>query len=148
MPALDLTPREGSKSWIMRLVSVLVLLLLGLGLGSVPSPASATPCPFHAGQPAAAAHGLPGAEDAHAPTAAVEIVAAAPADDLRMPASPLAPGHPVPEGQPCCHIAGTAALSVVPVLEPRGAGRLAIPRSWLPPRAAPTADIFRPPASA
>lgn len=132
----------------MRALGVLVLFLVGLGLGFVSSPANAAPCPFHAHQPTAATQGSPGAADTRTLTAATEVVAAAAPDHLATPASPLSPDHPVPEGQSCCHIAAAATLSVVPVLEPWGAARLAVPRSWLPPRPAPATDIFRPPAFA
>ncbi len=132
----------------MRALDVLVLLLLGLGLGFAPSPAGAAPCPFHADAPTGAAHGSHGPANANAAGATVEIAAADETEHLVTPAPRSPSDHPVPEGQSCCHIAGTAALSVVPVLEPRGVARLTIPRVWLPPRAAPKADIFRPPASA
>jgi hypothetical protein len=127
----------------MRAVSVLVLLLLGFGLGFVPSPASAAPCPLHA-----AAHGDHGSETAGAAAAKVEIATAAETDHLLQPTPRSPSDHPVPEGQSCCHIAGTAALPVGPVLEPRAKARAPRARSWLPPRAAPVPDIFRPPASA
>ncbi len=132
----------------MRVLSVLVLLLLGLGLGFASSPASAGPCPLH--QDGAATHDRtverPG--DARAAAVAGEVTVVATSGDLAVPASqPARSGHLVPEGQPCCHVAAAVALSVRPAPEPRRVTRVAAPRSWLAPPAAPAADIFRPPAA-
>ena len=137
---------------------MLVLLVVGLGFGIAPKPASAEPCPLHAHHGVYAHHGVHAHHGAMAgqdtgrtegTIAPVETVAiAAPAEPDATPVPHSVPDHAVPEGQSCCHAAATATLSVVPVLAPRVAARLAVPRSWLPPRLTPTTDIYRPPASA
>jgi hypothetical protein len=136
----------------MRVLGILVLLVAGLGFGIATELAAAEPCPLHAHHAhhgAMAGQQTEGAGSAMVPATPVETVAiAAPAQPDATPASPPVSDHAVPEGQSCCHAAATATLSVVPVLAPRVAARLAVPRSWLPPRLAPTTDIYRPPASA
>ncbi len=133
----------------MRVLGILVLLVAGLGFGTASKSASAEPCPFHAHHGAMAGQETEGTEGTVAPAAPVETVA------IAAPAQPDAPAphpvsdHTVPEGQSCCHVAATAAPAAWPALEPRAPpGHRPVPRSWLPPWAAPGDGIFRPPASA
>lgn len=133
----------------MRAWGVLVLLVLGLGWGLASSPAGAAPCPLHAPDEAvpAAPAGAPARGE---PVAAAEVVAeAVPALEPSSGAVPGAGfGHVVPDGLSCCHAAAAATLGIGPALGPRRVARVAAWRSWLPPWAAPTDGIFRPPALA
>jgi hypothetical protein len=133
----------------MRVLGMLVLLAVGFGFGATPKAASAEPCSFHAHHGAMAGQGTAGTEGTMAPAVPVETVATAAPGQPDTSAPHPAPGHAVPEGQSCCHVAATAAPAAWPALEPRAPpGRRAVPRSWLPPWAAPGDGIFRPPTSA
>jgi hypothetical protein len=133
----------------MRVLSMLVLLVVGLGLGIAPKPTSAEPCLPHAHHGAMAGQETGRTKGTVAPAALVETVAIAAAVQSDSHAPHPAPDHAVPVGQSCCHVAATAAPAAWPAIEPRmPPGRRAIPRSWLPPWAAPGDGIFRPPAFA
>lgn len=146
---LDLVPWEGSITPSMRALGLLILVALGFGLGFVSGPAGAAPCPLHA-------HGAAPAsdqDDRAAANADVRIVTAPTmmaAPDPSVASAPHAgPGHAVPEGQSCCHVATADVAAVGPVLDLRlEPDRRTVPSSWLAPRPSPADDIFRPPAFA
>jgi hypothetical protein len=128
----------------MRVLGLLILLVIGLGFGAVPMPATAEPCPHPTHSPAAT-HGTYG--QAAAPAAEVVVVAAR--DRAGVVAPHPASDHAIPEGQSCCHAAPAAAQAIGIAVVPyrRMAGTVSLD-SGLPPRAAPTTDIYRPPAFA
>ena len=132
----------------MRVLGVLVLLLIGLGFGGMPVPASAEPCPFHTYQAATTGQNH-GVGIATASTIASKSTVAAafrhPGTTVPHPVS----GHAIPNGYFCCHVAAAVTPALGPALEPyRGAASRIFLRSELPPWAAPTSDIYRPPACA
>ena len=122
----------------MRPLGVLLLLVIGLGFGPMPAPASAAPCSFHT-------HG--GATTGHETGGARASVAAP--EHMGAPAPHLVSDHAALKGQFCCHVAAAVAPVLGPATGPdhRTAGKFS-PRFGLPPWAAPTADIYRPPAFA
>ena len=128
----------------MRVFGLLVLLVIGFGYGGMPTPTTAEPCPHLTHSPTMT-HGIDGR--AAAPAAESVVVAA------QDPAGAVAPNpvsdHAIPEGQSCCHAAPTAAQAVGIAVVPycRSAGKVPLDSS-LPPRVAPTTDIYRPPAFA
>jgi hypothetical protein len=134
----------------MRLIGMLAFVVLWLAFGFVPSPASAEPCPFHTHEAAAVEHRAHGMVAAVAPGGPGQAVAVA-APDLLGAAVP----HPdtehraPPIGKFCCHAATAATLAYASVVEPHhlAASRMFLP-GWLPPWAAPTIDVYRPPAFA
>ena len=130
----------------MRVLGLLILLVIGLGFGVVPMPAIAEPCP-HPMHNATAPHGTDGKAAAVAPAA--EIVVLAAPDRAGAVAPHPVSDHAIPEGQSCCHAAPAAAQAVGTAIVPyrRAAGKVPLDGS-LPPRAAPTTDIYRPPAFA
>ncbi len=131
----------------MRVLGVLLILLVGLGLGVVPEPASAEPCPHPT-------HGVPevpqetGGKAAEVAPGIETVMVAALESAAAVDPDPDS-DHAVPEGQSCCHAAPTAAqafgATVMPPYRPAGGLRV---RGSLPPPAAPTTDIYRPPAFA
>jgi hypothetical protein len=128
----------------MRVLGLLVLLAIGLGFGGMPMPATAEPCPHPTHGPAAT-HGT----DGQAAAPAAEIVVVAAHDRAGAVAPHPVSDHAIPEGQSCCHAAPAAAqaggTAVVPYRRP--VGKVPLDGS-LPPRVAPTTDIYRPPAFA
>ncbi len=127
----------------MRVLGLLVLLVIGLGFGVEPMPATAEPCPHPTHSPKATL----GANGQAAAAPAAEIVVVATHDRAGAVAPDPVSNHAIPEGQSCCHAAPAAAqaigIAVVPYRRPAGTVSL---DGDLPPRAAPTADIYRPPA--
>ena len=129
----------------MRVLGLLVLLVIGLGFGVGPMPATAEPCP-HPTHSRTVTHG-PNGQAAAAPAA--EIVVVATHDRAGMVAPHPVSDHAIPEGQSCCHAAPAAAQAIGIAIVPyrRLAGTVPLD-GGLPPRVAPTTDIYRPPAFA
>jgi hypothetical protein len=129
----------------MRLLGLLVLLVIGLGFGVGPMPATAEPCPHPTHSPTATL----GANGQAAAAPAAEIVVVATHDHAGAVALHPVSDHAVPEGQSCCHAAPAAAQAIGIAIVPyrRLAGTVPLD-GGLPPRVAPTTDIYRPPAFA
>ena len=128
----------------MRMFGLLVLLVIGFGFGGMPMPTTVEPCPHHTHSPTMT-HGI----DGQAAAPAAESVVVATHDQAGAVAPNPVADHAIPEGQSCCHAAPTAAQAVGTAVMPyrRAAGKVPLDGS-LPPRVAPTTDIYRPPAFA
>lgn len=131
----------------MRVVGMLILFLAGLGFGALPTPASASPCPHHA-QVAATAVNESRSEEAPVVLAAEVGVRVATDQAEAPPLSPLFDYAATAE-QSCCPAAQVAVQAFGTAFAPncRLADRLSL-RGSIPPWAAPTTDIYRPPAFA
>jgi hypothetical protein len=129
----------------MRVLGLLIILAIVLGFGTVPMPATAGPCPHPSHSPTAM-HGAKG-QAAAAPSAEIVVVAAH--DRAGADAPHPVSDHAAPEGQFCCHAAPAAAQAIGIAIVPhrRLAGTVPLD-GGLPPRVAPTTDIYRPPAFA
>jgi hypothetical protein len=123
-----------------------LLLVIGLGFGLASEPATAEPCPFPAHHGAMTGQETQGAETKIAPAAMVEPVAIAAPEQPDARAPHPVPEHAVPVGHSCCHVAAAVAPVCGPELVLRRRSGSIPPQPWLPPRAAPTTDIYRPPA--
>jgi hypothetical protein len=135
----------------MRVLLLLVLLMVGLGSGLASVSAGAQPCPFHTHEHVAAP-----LKGRHAPPATIEpagalrsLTAVAALDDAGLVAPHPASDHDTPDGHACCHVAAAVMPVLGPAVEPRerADGKLGWHRRLASP-AAPTHDIYRPPALA
>ena len=133
----------------MRLIGMLAFMVLWLASGFVPPPASAEPCPFHTHEAAVVEHGAYGMVAAVTPGVPERAVAIATPDLLRAAVPHPDTGHGAPLGKFCCHATTAATLTFASVIELHqlAASRMFLP-GWLPPWAAPTIDVYRPPAFA
>src|SRR3954453_16510887 len=132
----------------MRAFGLLILLLAVLGFGVLPNSASAEPCSFHLHPAAAIEHRADIAAAVIAPTAAYEAILGGGLDPATTTPHPVS-DHAVPKGQFCCHAAAAVTPALGPVVEPLyGNASKIFLHSELPPWAAPTSDIYRPPACA
>jgi hypothetical protein len=132
----------------MRAIGVLLLLfVLTLGANLAPGAALAAPCPQH-GDGSAAVEPSGGEAQEQAAHPDMGALTAAASDELAAGTQHPMSHHGAVDGPFCCHVAAAVAPAPVPEVGPHGGSTRIAQRSWLPPRAAPTTDIYRPPALA
>ncbi|WP_159713275.1 hypothetical protein [Geminicoccus flavidas] len=126
---------------MVRALNLLLLLLIGLSLGFLTMPAHAMPCLGHdvASDESTASGHFHGSHSRKMTSSAGHAHASMP---------PSASDQAMPDDLACCHVVVVAAPTVAAALGPSFSMISSkLPRNWLPPRASPGNDIYRPPSS-
>jgi hypothetical protein len=133
--------RNRGRTAVVRALNLLMLLLIVLSLGFLTMPTHAMPCLEHdvASDESTVAGHVHGGHS-H------EVTSRPDHAHVFVPSSASDPA--MPDDLACCHVIVVAAPTVAAAFGPSFSMISSkLPRNWLPPRASPGNDIYRPPSS-